>query len=72
MPGMSSLRKSPPLSEQDAAPRNTILRQQIEILRQTTRSRPTLIEEWAQDVQRDDSAERAVQRLTQLKASGKM
>jgi hypothetical protein len=44
----------------------------MDMLRQRLRSRPTLIEEWAQDVQRDDSAERAVTRLTQLKASGKM
>jgi hypothetical protein len=44
----------------------------MDTLRHTLRFRPTLIEEWAQDVQRDDSAERAVRRLTQLKASGKM
>jgi hypothetical protein len=31
-----------------------------------------MIEEWEQAMQRDDSAERAVNRLTQLKASGKM
>ncbi|WP_280953902.1 hypothetical protein [Methylobacterium terrae] len=44
----------------------------MDVLLQGLRSRPTLIEEWARDVQRDDSAERAVKRLTQLKASGKM
>ncbi|BCM86540.1 hypothetical protein [Methylobacterium indicum] len=72
MPAMSSRRKSPASSEHRDAPRNTILRDEIENLRQKSRSRPTLIEEWAQDVQRDDSADRAVTRLTQLKASGKM
>jgi hypothetical protein len=72
MPGMSSRRKSPPPSEHRDAPRNTILRDEIEHLRQRSRARPTLIEEWAQDVQRDDSAERAVTRLARLKASGKM
>ncbi|TNC13445.1 hypothetical protein FF100_11640 [Methylobacterium terricola] len=69
---MSSHRKSPPNHEHGTAQRNTILRDQIETLRQRARSRPTLIEEWAQDVQRDDSAERAVTRLARLKASGKM
>ncbi|MFH6783145.1 MULTISPECIES: hypothetical protein [Methylobacterium] len=69
---MSSHRKSPPYRQHGTAPRNTVLRDQIEILRQKSRSRPTLIEEWVQDVQRDDSAERAVTRLSQLKASGKM
>lgn len=69
---MSSHRKSSPNHKHGTAPRNTILREQIETLRHNARSRPTLIEEWSQDVQRDDSADRAVARLTQLKASGKM
>lgn len=42
------------------------------MLRQNLRSRPTMIEEWQQEMQRDDSAELAVTRLTRLKASGKM
>ncbi|WP_156312064.1 hypothetical protein [Methylobacterium platani] len=69
---MSSRRKSPPSSEHQSVSRNTILRDEMDMLRQRLRSRPTLIEEWAQDVQRDDSAEQAVTRLTRLKASGKM
>ena len=72
MPGMTSPRKSPPNRKHDAAPRNTILRDEIENLRQKMRSRPTMIEEWEQEMQRDDSAEMAVSRLTQLKSSGKM
>ncbi|MCF4126488.1 hypothetical protein [Methylobacterium sp. SyP6R] len=72
MPGMSSHRKSPPNPKHDTAPRNTILRDEIDNLRQKMRSRPTMIEEWAQEMQRDDSAEAAVSRLTRLKASGKM
>ncbi|MET7244489.1 hypothetical protein ABZT49_14075 [Methylobacterium sp. EM32] len=72
MPAMSSSRKSPPIHKHETAPRNTILRTQVDILRQTLRSRPTMIEEWEQEMQRDDSAERAVGRLTRLKASGKM
>ena len=69
---MSSPRKSPPNQKHETAPRNTILRDQVDILRQNLRSRPTMIEEWEQEMQRDDSAEQAVSRLTRLKASGKM
>lgn len=69
---MSSSRKSLPLPKHEPASRNTILRTQLETLRQNLRSRPTMIEEWEQEMQRDDSAERAVGRLTRLKASGKM
>ncbi len=69
---MSSPRKSPPNRKHETAPRNTILRDEIENLRQKMRSRPTMIEEWAQEMQRDDSAETAVSRLTRLKSSGKM
>ncbi len=69
---MSSARKSPPNQKHETAPRNTILRDEIENLLQNRRSRPTMIEEWAQEMQRDDSAETAASRLTRLKASGKM
>ncbi|MGX7704678.1 hypothetical protein [Methylobacterium sp. Gmos1] len=69
---MSSSRKSPPDSKHATPPRNTILRTQVDILRQNLRSRPTMIEEWEQEMLRDDSAEQAVGRLTRLKASGKM
>ncbi|MGE7412864.1 hypothetical protein [Methylobacterium tarhaniae] len=69
---MSSPRKSPSPPKHETAPRNTVLRDEIENLRQKMRSRPTMIEEWEQEMQRDDSAERAVSRLTRLKASGKM
>ncbi len=69
---MSSSRKSLPPPKYETAPRNTILRDQVDILRQNLRSRPTMIEEWQQEMQRDESAELAVTRLTRLKASGKM
>ncbi len=69
---MSSSRKSLPIPKHETAPRNTILRDQVETLRQNLRSQPTMIEEWQQEMQRDDSAELAVTRLTRLKASGKM
>ncbi|WP_123834218.1 hypothetical protein [Methylobacterium currus] len=72
MPAMSSSRKSPPIPKHETAPRSTILRDQVDMLRQNLRSRPTMIEEWQQEMQRDDSAELAVTRLTRLKASGKM
>ncbi|MGF3022896.1 hypothetical protein ACQVP2_08710 [Methylobacterium aquaticum] len=69
---MSIARKSPPIPKHVPAPRNTILRDEIENLRQRFRSRPTMIEEWERDMQRDDSAEMALARLAQLKASGKL
>ncbi|GJD63143.1 hypothetical protein [Methylobacterium frigidaeris] len=69
---MSIPRKSPPIPKHETVPRNTILRDQVETLRQTLRSRPTMIEEWEQEMRRDDSAELAVMRLTRLKVSGKM
>ncbi|UHC14165.1 hypothetical protein LRS73_16440 [Methylobacterium currus] len=72
MPAMSISRKSPPIPKHETALRSTILRHQVDMLRQNLRSRPTMIEEWQQEMQRDDSAELAVTRLTRLKASGKM
>ncbi|WP_157080471.1 hypothetical protein [Methylobacterium variabile] len=69
---MSTSRKSPPHPKHATVMRNTILRDEMNTLRQKLRTRPTMIEEWEQAMQRDDSAERAVNRLTQLKASGKM
>ena len=69
---MSTPRKSPSILKHETVSRNTILRNEVEILRQKSRTRPTMIEEWEQAMQRDDSAERAVHRLARLKASGKM